>query len=182
MADAYRIRSEETWAEARSDYLAGFTAEDVCRRYDIGLSALRLRARRERWRRADGVDPSPADDDLDLFADVEPDDMVEMARLRMVAAISRGQSTEAARWGRIYRDQRTDRDTRELLEMERRMLAAAARPPSPRPATAASGRPAPDRPDRIVHDVHSKILPDPAEPSPSRQVRRRLAREAAKRS
>lgn len=173
MADAYRIRSEDTWAEARSDYLAGFTAEDVCRRYDIGLSALRTRARRERWRRADGVDPSPADDDLDLFSDVEPDDMVEMARLRMIAAISRGQSTEAARWSRIYREQRADRDARELQEIERRLLAAAA----PRPA-----RPRPPAPDGIVHDVHSKILSDASEPPPSRQVRRRLAREAAKRS
>lgn len=173
MADAYRIRSEDTWAEARSDYLAGFTAEDVCRRYDIGLSALRIRARRERWRRADGVDPSPADDDLDLFSDVEPDDMVEMARLRMIAAISRGQSTEAARWSRIYRDQRADRDARELLEIERRLLAAAA----PRPA-----RPRPPAPDGIVHDVHSKILAEAPEAPPSRQVRRRLAREAAKRS
>lgn len=175
MADAYRIRSEETWAEARSDYLAGFTAEDVCRRYDIGLSALRTRARRERWRRADGVDPSPADDDLDLFSDVEPDDMVEMARLRMVAAISRGQSTEAARWSRIYRDQRADRDARELQQIERRLFAV---------ATPARRDPAPDRPRPagIVHDVHSKILPDGPEPSPSRQVRRQLAREAAKRS
>lgn len=172
MADAYRIRSEDTWAEARSDYLAGFTAEDVCRRHDLGLSALRTRARRERWRRADGVDPSPADDDLDLFSDVRPDDMVEMARLRMVAAISRGQSTEAARWSRIYRDQRADRDQRELLEIERRLLTRAV-PPARRPSPA---------PDAIVHDVHSKILPDRLEPSPSRQVRRRLAREAAKRS
>lgn len=177
MADAYRIRSEETWAEARSDYLAGFTAEDVCRRYDIGLSALRTRARRERWRRADGLDPSPADDDLDLFADVDPDDMVEMARLRMIAAISRGQSTEAARWSRIYREQRADRDARAFEEIGRRLFPAT----TPRPARTRTA-PAQPGPAEIVHDVHSKISPDGPEPALSRQVRRRLAREAAKRS
>ena len=79
MTDAYRIRTDETWAEAREDYLTGFTAEEVCRRHEIGLSALRRRARREGWRRTDQDDPVAADDDLDVFDDVRPPDLVDMA-------------------------------------------------------------------------------------------------------
>lgn len=33
MTDAYRIRTDKTWAEAKADYLDGFTAEEVCRRH-----------------------------------------------------------------------------------------------------------------------------------------------------
>jgi hypothetical protein len=166
MAEAYRVRSEETWAEAREDYLTGFTAEEVCRRHDLGLSAFKTRARKEGWRRADGVDPA-VEDDLEVFSDVGSEDLIEMARLRLVAAISRGQSAEAARWKRLYRDLRLQAEEDQLLALERRAA------PAPRRAVSPPAR---------LHQLHSKISDASPEAPPSRQVRRRLEREAAKRS
>ena len=45
MTDAYRIREAAVGAKARTDYLSGLSAEAVCRRHDLGLSAFRRRAR-----------------------------------------------------------------------------------------------------------------------------------------
>jgi hypothetical protein len=175
MADGHRMRSEETWAKARSEYLLGFSAEEVCRRHDLGLSAMRRRARLEGWRRSDHVDPEVAQDDLDLFSDVGGDDLVEMARLRMIAAVARGRSAEAARWTRLYlryrEDQADEPFRRELAELDARR---APRLSSPSP------EPTPD-PDGL-HELHSKNFAPVLDPSISRQVRRQLEREAAKRS
>lgn len=180
MTEGYRIRSEETWAEARGDYLSGFTAEEVCRRHDIGLSALRRRAREEAWRRADIVDPELAEDDLDVFDDVRPVDLVEMAWRRLAAAVARGRAADAARWQRIHADlharaqveleaaqAEADRaDWQDTLEPDRRS------PPAPRLTAAGEN----------VHDVHAKFL-DPTPEGPlSRAERRRREREARKRS
>lgn len=102
MTETYRIRSVDTWIHARDDYLAGLDAEAVCRRYDVGLSAFRRRARKYGWRRIDQNDPAPDVLDLSIYADIGADDQVETARLRFVQALSHGKATEAARWRRLW--------------------------------------------------------------------------------
>lgn len=180
MTDAYRIRSDETWADARDDYLTGFSAEEVCRRHDLGLSALRRRARDEGWRRRDQADPNIADDDLDVFEDVSPFDLVEMAWRRLTAAVARGQGAEAARWQRIHavlharaeaeltaaRDDADHADHQATLDPARRWVR------KPRLTLAGEN----------VHDVHSKFLEPAAEGPLSRAERRRRERAARKRS
>jgi hypothetical protein len=180
MADGHRMRSDNSWALARGDYLSGLSAEEVCRRYDLGLSALRRRARLEGWRRIDQADPEVVEDDLDLFGDIDGGDLVEMARLRMIAAVARGRSAEAARWTRLYQQYRADEADvpfrRELAEIDARL---AARQPPPRRATARLEGP---DPVHELHELHSKILLEAPDAPISRQVRRRMERKAAKRS
>jgi hypothetical protein len=176
MTDAYRIRTDETWALARGDYLAGFTAEEVCRRYDIGLSALRQRARREGWRRTDQADPVVADDDLDVFDDVEAPDLVDMAWRRLAAAIARGRAADAVRWQRIHADlharaqDEADNDHRDLI------FAApdADQPSSAWPRLRATGE--------NVHDLHPNYPETEDEADLPRAERRRRLREARRRS
>jgi len=180
MTDPYRIRSDDAWAEARADYLTGFTAEEVCRRHDIGLSALRKRARREGWRRHDQADPAVAEDDLEIFEDLEPTDLVEMAWRRLAAAIARGRGADAARWQRIHADlharaqaavqaARADLD-REIWQLS--LQPEQQSPPPPRLSPTGEN----------VHHVHS-ISADEADDAPlSRAERRRQLREARRRS
>ena len=86
MTDAYRIREARIWAQARADYLSGLSAEAVCRRHDLGLSAFRRRARKYGWRRSDQVEPPPGELDLNLYADLDMDDLARTARLRFAEA------------------------------------------------------------------------------------------------
>lgn len=89
---------------ARDDYLAGEPARIVCRRYDLGLSAFRIRARKGEWRRGDQDDPDLYDPALELEA-VEPvafSDMADTARRRLQLALMDGEATEAQRWLRIF--------------------------------------------------------------------------------
>jgi hypothetical protein len=180
MTDAYRIRTDETWAEARADYLSGFTAEEVCRRHDIGLSALRQRARREGWRRADQADPLTAEDDLDVFDDVEAPDLVDMAWRRLAAAVARGRAADAARWQRIHADllsraqDEATNDYRDVLNA----VHAAEHPAEPRPMPWPRLRPT----GEIVHDVHTKVSADEDDADLPRAERRRRLREARRRS
>jgi len=172
MTDTYRIRSEETWAEARADYLNGFTAGAVCRRHDLGLQALRWRARRDGWRRADQIDPDPLDDDLSVFEDIEADDLADMARLRMAAAVSRGQATEAQRWRRIHAAFKAEAD--ELagwIAADEAEIAAirAAHQAADRPVTLETKSALP-----LLHDLHSKFSETP--------IAHPMSRQAAKRS
>ena len=104
MTDSYRIRSPETWAAARDDYLAGMEAEAVCSRHDLGLSAFRRRARRGGWRRLDQDDPAPVAVDLAIYDDFDCDEQVELARLRFIRALHHGRAAEAARWRWLWRD------------------------------------------------------------------------------
>ncbi len=104
---------DEIWAEVRADYLAGLSAPACCRRYGVGLSALRDRAAREGWRRRD--QPWVAPNDLDIEDEgvqleekvdgdldrVEPSQLAWVAHRRMLRAVMRGQATEALRWNRV---------------------------------------------------------------------------------
>lgn len=99
----YRIRSADVWARARDDYLAGMTAEAVCRRHDLGLSAFRRRARRHGWRRLDQDAPAEADD-LALYDDLGLEDQMETARRRYLQALEQGRAVDAARWRRLWRE------------------------------------------------------------------------------
>ena len=114
MTDPYRIRSAETWTQARDDYLAGLSAEAVCRRHDLGLSAFRKRARRHGWRRVDQDDPAPIDTSdaagLAIYDDIDMDDQLELARLRFNQALSDGRATEAVRWRRLWLKLVSERD------------------------------------------------------------------------
>lgn len=64
MTRAYKIVSEETWAEVRACYLSGWTAKACAERFGVTEHALRRRATREGWskkahaeaRRAGGED------------------------------------------------------------------------------------------------------------------------------
>ena len=102
MADTYRIRATSIWAQARDDYLSGQSAETVCRRHDLGLSAFRRRARKYGWRRSDQVTPPPGEVDLSLYDDIDLEDQAQTARLRFIEALEIGRSTEARRWRRLW--------------------------------------------------------------------------------
>ncbi|WP_292080417.1 MULTISPECIES: hypothetical protein [Brevundimonas] len=103
-ATVYRVRSQEIWDLARDDYLAGKPARIVCRRYDLGLSAFRIRARKGEWRRGDQDDPDLYDPALELEAvkDVAFSDMADTARRRLQLALMDGEATEAQRWLKIF--------------------------------------------------------------------------------
>lgn len=143
MSDPYRIRSADIWARARDDYLAGVTAEEVCDRYDLGLSALRARARRDHWRRTDAPVPEPSLDDLPgIEAALGPSELADLCMGRVVRAIDRNRAAEALRWMRVHaalvahaRSQRspaTDQAPAEVHECARNnCLEADPAPPGP---------------------------------------------------
>lgn len=163
MSDAYRIRSDQTWADARDAYLSGHTAEDVCARYDLGLSAFRARARRQGWRRTDTPDPDPIDIDAPTpLDDLSPGQLAEICMRRAARAIDRDSSAEAMRWMRLHS-----------------LLSAHADAPPVRAREGASV----DRASN-VHDVHAKnvvaygpTLAPPSGPLNRRERRRQAAVE-----
>ena len=151
MSDAYRIRSDQTWADARDAYLSGHTAEDVCARYDLGLSAFRARARRQGWRRTDTPDPDPIDIDAPTpLDDLSPGELAEICMRRAARAIDRDSSAEAMRWLRLY-------------------LALKAQPHAqPHAQAVATPHAAPVARASNVHDVHAKkAAPVPSAPPPT---------------
>lgn len=177
MTDAHRIRSPETWNAARDAYLAGATAEEVCERHDLGLSAFRARARRHGWRRADQPDPEPQDDDLDAYAGVALTELVDLAWRRVARALDRGASTEAARWLRIHASLHARAQAEATAARDEAARVAHLRTVCPGEPPRLAPRLSPD--GRDVHDVHSKI-PDPT--PLTRAERRRLERESRRRS
>lgn len=180
MSSPYRIRPVETWVQAREDYLGGMSAEEVCRRHDLGLSAFRRRARRHGWRRLDhAAPPDPAD--LTIYDDLIADDEVRAARRRYLHALEQGRSVEAARWRRLWRELKAEVaafDAEFFRGMSSDEIAAVMAegddedeiddalalldPPSDAPDADADAdssadlepEPASDAPRRNVHDVH----------------------------
>lgn len=104
---------DEVWARVRDDYLAGMSGTDAARRHGVLLSALRRRAAREGWRRADQpwTPPNrldPLDEGLELEDRVCGDlDRIEMRELsfiahrRMMRDVLRGDAAGALRWRRV---------------------------------------------------------------------------------
>ena len=126
MGPGRRVRSEETWAAARDAYLAGAGAGEVCARFDLGLSALRERARREGWRRRDQADPEPEAIEADADPpDVDIDDlapealaqevMMERAWRMAARALQRGRLREAQGWTKLLSDIRDAGQTRRTV-------------------------------------------------------------------
>ena len=130
-----RIRPDSVWNDAREDYLVGFTAEEVCRRHDLGLSAFRARAQREGWRRADQPAPDPVDDALDLDAPAASrEQAIDKAWRRVDAALDAGRSADAMRWMRIHemllageRVQMRESDRRSMADLRQATEAARGR-------------------------------------------------------
>ena len=101
----YRRASDEAWAAARDDYLAGDTAETVSARYGMAICTFRQRARDKGWRRMDQVDPPYDPLDPDEAAADGPADygrMADLARMRLNRALEAGRAVEAARWMRLH--------------------------------------------------------------------------------
>lgn len=104
---------DAVWAQVREDYLAGVSAPACCRRHGVGLSALRDRAAREGWRRADqlagsrgGLDPDDEGVALEESVDGDLDriglnELAYVAVRRMMRAVLRGDAAEALRWRRV---------------------------------------------------------------------------------
>ncbi len=111
---AWNARSDATWEAIRQDYLAGVPARDLCDRYEVALSTLRLKAKEGGWRRADQADSDlfPADADrwvndeteaVDAAAEDEDwAELAERARFRLRRAIASGRAAEAASWLRVH--------------------------------------------------------------------------------
>ena len=197
MTEPYRIRSADVWAQARDDYLAGLSAEAVCRRHDLGLSAFRRRARKHGWRRVDQDDLTPDQTDLSIYGDIDPDDQIEMARLRFLQALDHGTPIQAVRWRRLWQELRVDNDAfnanffAEHTPAERSAVVAAilreqdeedaaCLDPSA-PDSEFGPEPEPEPGPENVHDMHpdfqsAHFTEDAA--SLSRAERRRRAREA----
>ena len=103
-APVYRVRSQQVWDLARDDYLAGEPARVVCRRYDLGLSAFRVRARKAGWRLQDQDDPDMYDPAVELedIEDIDLSAMALSARRRLQLSLMEGEATEALRWLKIF--------------------------------------------------------------------------------
>lgn len=175
MTDTYRIRSDDTWTQVRDDYLKGHTAEQVCARYDVGLSAFRQRACNEGWRRSDQDDPSPLQDDLDDLPDMELPDLVHLAFKRLTQALLRGSAIDAARWQKIHNTlharAEADAVSTHYESLQGPHPVFKDQPPRPRLNHAGEN----------VHDVHSKSADNPDDPPLSRAERRRRLREVQRR-
>ena len=107
-----RVAPEAVWAEVRRDYTDGMSAPDCCRRHGVGLTALRDRAAREGWRRADLpwvpprnlLDPEDEGVALEARASLDQIDLCQLsyvAQRRMMRAVLRGNAVEALRWRRV---------------------------------------------------------------------------------
>ena len=189
VAPVYRVRSQEIWDLARDDYLAGEPARIVCRRYDLGLSAFRIRARKAKWRREDQDDPDLYDPALELEAveDLAFSDMADTARRRLQLALMDGEATEAQRWLRTFETLSAlaaDAPPAETDNVHRLHPDFSPRPPdldgapAPRPTTDDAG----SKPDEL-HQLHPVLsTPEPAAPGAplnlnlNRAERRRLRR------
>ena len=165
-----RVAPEAVWKAVRADYLAGLSAPDCCRRHGVGLSALRVRAQREGWRRADQpwAPPVPIVDLMDEgraleeqvegdLDQVEPGDLSWVAYRRMQRAVLRGDAAEVVRWHKVHALMSADvEDMRRFIEQDR-ALAARRDPPY-----APDGPHDPDGPDAldVMHAVAASGSPE----------------------
>ena len=112
---SWNARSDATWEVIRQAYLAGVPARDLCDRYEVALSTLRLRAKEGGWRRADQADSDlfPADADGWVHYDAAEAapvagedeswvDLADRAGFRLRRAIASGRAAEAASWLRVH--------------------------------------------------------------------------------
>jgi hypothetical protein len=126
-----RRAPDEIWDEVKADYLAGMSAPACCRRYGVGLTALRDRASRQGWRRQDQPWIAPNALDVDdegviLEEQVNGDlDRVDLSQLayvahrRMMRAVMRGQASVALRWHRVCRIlEREDNEMDRLIQQD----------------------------------------------------------------
>lgn len=184
-APVYRVRSQEIWDLARDDYLAGEPARIVCRRYDLGLSAFRIRARKGKWRRGDQDDPDLYDPALELEAveDIAFPDMADTARRRLQLPLMDGEATEAQRWLRIF--ETLSSMASETGDVHTLHPDFSTRPsdrtdaPAPRPSTDDAGS---ERGE--THRLHPVLSSDDANPSraPLNRAERRRLRRAHRRT
>lgn len=181
MTEPYRIRSPETWAAARLAYLDGDGADEVCARFDLGLSALRKRARLHGWRRGDRPDPEPADDaeDGDL-PDMDDQTFADLAFRKMSVAARRGRLTQALGWARLRDMALWQAAAQRRLDAWNASAETAETPAIPAPTQPPASVPQPRETARAiltraraevqeVHDVHSN---SPFEPGLNRAQRR----------
>lgn len=204
MTDGYRIRKTETWDQARQAYLSGQSAEAVCARFGLGLSAVRQRARGQGWRRADLADPEPEPldetDHDEVVPEVDLGETVRIAAAQMTLAARRGRVDEALRWGRLHdialcqheakhrtrqRGEQLDRRAREHATTDTLRQVTDAMRAANTYAKAALATPLSEADVHDVHDLHplsdDAPQPTPDEPPLSRAERRRRLRTAEKR-
>jgi len=120
MSQPYRQRSADTWDAARDAYLDGSTAQEVCDRFHLGLSAFRKRARQQAWRRLDQDEPEPedfpAEEDL---GDIDDQALVDLCFRHMAIEARRGRVRRALAWARL-RDV-TLRQIRDQARLQRQL-------------------------------------------------------------
>ena len=79
----YAIVSDETWTLIRAAYLSGLSGALVARRFGVSLSALRKRAQREGWTKADHARAAGAPAQPDAPAPPVPRDPRVLVRTAM---------------------------------------------------------------------------------------------------
>jgi len=172
---------ETVWEAVKADYLAGLSGPDCCRRHGVKLSALRDRAARHGWRRADQpwTPPhalDPWDEGLALEEATEGDldrldweELAHVAESRMMRAVLRGDAGEVMRWDRVTTilDQRAAEVNRWAQQEEVRAWHA-----RNRAEAAAAKTDSPDDPDSVsesgVEDQAGQVSGSVPRTSPAR--------------
>ena len=85
-------RSADLWAAAKSDYLAGGSAAEVCERHGLSVSTFRWRARNEGWRRADH--PETAEDSPYVYDSLDQRHWIALEAEERAAELDRPPPTE----------------------------------------------------------------------------------------
>lgn len=177
-----RIAPEAVWKEVRADYLAGLSGPDCARRHGVSLSALRMRAGREGWRRADqpwvppAANRDPWDEGRTLVEyvggdldQIEPGDLARVAWGRLRRAVIRGDAGEVLRWHKVQTLMRIEAEELEryIEEEEARAFERGEQPllHGLTPPVEAGGMDSLHAVDS-VDSLHALHAPDPASPSP----------------